>query len=364
MKTLLLALLALSAVANAVFALRHTRSPESSMAPTLKAPAPPSAPQAVPSVEPEIWARLAADDLAAAEDLITAGFPADIVRALVRAQINEQFRRREDALYREVTYWRFPFRAGHRVPVNPVLVLDLEREKRAMLQRYVPSDNATRGAPALDFLSQEKRVAVQLLREDFAALRGKLIGSVRGAISSAENQELNYLMKAERDELTQLLTPAELAEYDLRFSPEAYKLRRLLDAFEPTEAEFRALAPFIEKRNSELPLDTEKRIKEFFGEERAAHFKRSRDVRYRSLLDISRTHKIPQEKTLEAYAWQQRFKDALSERRRAPDAAARASEINRQAFAEAEENLVRIVGRDAFEQMRRELYFLRSLQRN
>jgi hypothetical protein len=63
----------------------------------------------------------------------------------------------------------------------------------------------------------------------------------QGILLPEDRAKLAYLDEQKRADITKLLSPEELLEYDLRSSPSSTQLRNQLAAFGPTEEEFRAL---------------------------------------------------------------------------------------------------------------------------
>lgn len=223
----------------------------------LFAPAPPkpaepriaAVPVAAPPLGPEIWRGLATGELPTLVlRLRAAGFPPDVVRTIVAAKVRELFAPRRRALLgpgRNTPYWMNPPRdAKAQLALN-----DLEHEQQQMISELlgvkaepVPPDRR------LAFLSGEKAAAASRILRDHEEQRSKLW--MAGA-SDSNDRRFKQLEQQKQAALAQVLTPAEVNEYNLRLGETADRLRERLAVFEPTEAEFRAIhalqAAFEEK---------------------------------------------------------------------------------------------------------------------
>jgi hypothetical protein len=89
-------------------------------------------------------------------------------------------------------------------------------------------------------LPPEKLRRVQELHADYGDLRMQLRGLNR-PLTPEETQALAALEREFRADLAKVLTRPELEQYDLRASATASQLRHRLDAFRPTEDEYKAV---------------------------------------------------------------------------------------------------------------------------
>lgn len=303
MKPLTLFLLAGSLALNAGLAIvlfvgLSTPTP----APVASAPAPASKPAPViPTLNAETWTGLATSNLADfVAHLRQEGFPPDVVRAILTAQINGKFAARRQAL--DPASDSRPYWKDHGQDLTYQAALrQLYREQRAALRELLGSE-AESNDPLRDlyqnrsftFLSPEKAVDLRQLLQDFDERR------VDAYTASADRTKIAAVDKEQAEAIAALLSPQELQEYKLRASNTANSLRDMLSAFEPTEEEFRALfklrEPIEEKYGSNtgmLPSDQSMRdrsaaereantqFKATLSPERAEAFERTTDFNYR-----------------------------------------------------------------------------------
>lgn len=307
-------LIAASVAANAaLLALvltRPTAAPSASGSATPALRSQPAAPSAPPAVNPRLWTDLAADpaDLPGfVARLRAAGFPPTVVRALVTAQIREEYAARRRALHPgrgETPFWK------NDQPTDPktrLALRELNREADAKISELV-------GAPDLDrniYLSlldrrttgdlpPEKAAQLTTIKRDYDDMRSEIYDTFRGGTMLPEDRaKLALLEKEQRADLALVLTPQELEDYDLRTGNTANQMRYNLTAFAPTEAEFRAIYKLQQAFDTQLgamgpgmPLeqmrarnDAQKllndQIKAALGPERGAEYERATDFAYR-----------------------------------------------------------------------------------
>lgn len=90
-------------------------------------------------------------------------------------------------------------------------------------------------------LPAEKAEELQKIAGDYGDLRNNIYSEANGMIMPEDREKIAYLEKEMRNDFAEILTPAELENYELRSSATANGLRSQLTTFDPTEAEFRAL---------------------------------------------------------------------------------------------------------------------------
>lgn len=93
----------------------------------------------------------------------------------------------------------------------------------------------------LSFLSAEKASRVQSILDTFRQRQEALHEQAIGLWSDADSEALQELNRQQEAELRSLLTPEEMEDYELRFSPLSSSLRGQLHGFSPTEEEFRKI---------------------------------------------------------------------------------------------------------------------------
>lgn len=193
--------------------------------------------------------------------LRAAGYPPFIIRAIVSAQLTEQFGvRRKAVVARQevVPYWKssqsFPpdAKAGGELAA-------LSREQAALLKDLLgpdaaPSDEWSRLIRERQYgnLPQEKIDRLQGILSDYNDLRAQINADTKGIMLPEDRQKYALLEKEQRADIAKLFTPEELEAYDLRTSNTANRLRFQLAGFNPTEEEFRKI--------HDLSRDTESQV--------------------------------------------------------------------------------------------------------
>ena len=232
MKILIILLLGASLAANALLVLNRD-NPAAPFALTRTAAAAKKAPHA-PALPPETWALVTTGDPSSAAKLRELGLPDSVIRALIKHQIELRYRDLEKALYTtgNDAFWKRDYHSYSWRPADPGKALDLRREKTAETKALL-GDLAEEETINTDyrtaFLPAAKAEQLRLIREDYEALR-QPYQSYDGITLPEDREKLALLEREERADLVQLLTPEELAAYDLRNSRTAQHLRYQLAA--------------------------------------------------------------------------------------------------------------------------------------
>jgi hypothetical protein len=200
----------------------------------------------------QIWGLLrTSDDLPTLiARLRAAGFPPSEIRAIVAAEIGERFtaRRKELTAAQTVTpYWKNQG-FGSYDPKLTAALRALSREQSDLLKQLLGPD-ATSASDALRTsllnrfgnIPPEKAEPLQSIVSDYSEMRMQIYAAANGMMLPEDRAKLALLDKEQHVDLTALLTPQELEEYNLRNSSTASKLRTQLATFNPTEDEFRAI---------------------------------------------------------------------------------------------------------------------------
>jgi len=385
MKILLIVLLCASLTANALLFVQTSRSHSDSPSASSRAPklpaslSTPSIHSPAPVVSPDTLAQLQAGDSAAFQKLRELGFSEKVIRTLAQAQVDAQFRERERALQNRPKgpYWKSGYNSYN--PGDYAAYVDLRRDKEAAMKKllgnsYVP-EASPRDGVQLANLSPEKAVRVRQIEEDYNAMASGNDNYSRYGTFIAfpeDTEKRAYLNKEKRAELSQILTPDELFEYDLRTSPTASSLRYQLAAFQPTEEEFREiykLRQAAETRAGINPMeyttggmdarramenDLDEQIKAKLGDARFAEYKHANETDYRRFFQIASRLDLPKESVAAAQA----VKTSIEDQRRqlmddpaAKDPAVRAQRLDGLARS-AEASLRRILGDEGYEAYR------------
>lgn len=249
------------------------------------------------------------------ESLRTAGFPADVVRAIVVSLVNDAFRARRAALSAEATtsqYWEPGF--GY-LPARIVSrAAAIDKEEQAVLRGLLgpePEGDRPFGIAALrnhdHGVPPEKFGRIQAVLSDYGDLAAAILTGTNGVLLRSDTEQLDLLEKEKNRDLDTVLSPDERFEYDLRNSPLADSLRYALKAFHPTEAEFRAIyrarqssAQSAGTSGSGAPgPDTESagmtEIEQQLGSTRFAEFRRVSDPSYVSTYSLVERLNLPPE---------------------------------------------------------------------
>lgn len=264
MKKLPLFLLALSLVANVALLLRKPppadRTPRlpSGQAITSTASSPSKVAHADTGLSAEDEASLqharqllATDDLPAlVARLRAAGFSSMDIRGIVSARLAERYgaaRVAATAHLEVVPYWR----SNSSFPRDPATGAEVRRlfseQNRKLKELLGPDARATDEWSQMlhdrqwGYLPDEKVERLTAILDDYNDLKRSVWDDARGMITSAEQEKIAMIEKEQRADLEAVLTPEELEAYEMHTSGLSHQLRRMMTAFQPTEAEYQAL---------------------------------------------------------------------------------------------------------------------------
>jgi hypothetical protein len=280
----------------------------------------------------EGWADLASSDLAAQRDrLKEEAFPPSAIRAILAAQIREQFAARRkaiDAGALEQPYWKNPMPD----PQSAAQLRALAKEEQKLLRDLLGPDPVNSHAARLrrEFpdLAAEKIDQVAAIRERYDEMRQEIYSSgFRGQLTPSEREKINAMEKAMHAEFAAVLTPEELEHYDLRTSNTANNLRYTLANFGATEAEFRALyrlqsafdeqyrysggtmTPEQQRARSDAQKKFNEDIAAALGTARYADYRRASDYNFRQTSQLVSRLNLPPETAMSLYAVQKDAED-------------------------------------------------------
>jgi hypothetical protein len=196
------------------------------------------------------WSELQAGDLKTLpERLRAAGFPPSMIRAIVAAQVNEQFSARRKELLgnqAEQPFWKNQ-RSGMIDPKTMTALRDLGKEQMALMKSLLgdsaPGNDEINAWQRRQFgnLAPEKLTQLQSINTDYGELQQEIMQKANGVMLPEDREKLAYLEKEKLADIAKTLTPQEFEEFQLRSSNTANQLRGQLGSFNTTEAEFRAL---------------------------------------------------------------------------------------------------------------------------
>lgn len=260
----LLALLACSLAANAAYFVVRARGPASSPR-ELRASSAASTPEALAALAVEkadtdratgerYFALAHTDPKTLKEQLEAAGYPPHLVKAVVGALIGENSIARQHEILRnqkETPFWQT---GDHMLGYNtndPEAMRAVSALQRETNERYrsIFGDTISDDVNAMAAyrrlygdLPAEKIARLQRIESDYLELQRQIAPwPTMGRPSPADQEKFALLEKEKRADMAAILTPEELFELDLRTSRTATQLRFSLNAFSPTEEEFRKI---------------------------------------------------------------------------------------------------------------------------
>lgn len=367
-------LLTLSLAANAALLFFCGRGDSTSL------PSPTVAPAVVaknPALDPLLWPNLATPDLPALlARLRAAGFPPSIIRAVVTAQVEEEFAARREKITgpeRNLPPWKVALAEAD--PARRDALEALASEKRDRVKQLLGAD-ATAPNPTMialqrhqfGHLSPEKFARATALQRDYDELRGE---AMRSSTERERLERFALLDKEQHIDLAKILTPAELETYDLRASPTARRLRANLDLFAPSEAEFLKIFRLQNPYDAQLTPSSEEpspalidqriaaqqrlnaQIAAALGPERAADYQRSIDPTFRQVTRIATRLDLPPSVATTVWQTQQDFEKQFAATASDPALAPAARTARQQALrAEASAQVAAALGPRGFEAFR------------
>lgn len=335
----------------------------------------------LPQIDAGVWPRLKSDDdlPSLIARLKASGFPADMIRSVINALVEEKYTAQRRALDADEGTGNRPFWKFDRPPDPKVQreLVELARQKRQELRALLGSDY-NGGDPVtelsrrqqLSFLPAEKAAQVQQLTDRYAALRSDIFGA--GPMLPADRAKVADLEKEKRAALAQLLSPEELEAYELRTSPTAQALRARIGLFDPTEEEYRTLyqlrkpvddqftsngTPPTEewlKQRAAAEQALQEKMKAALGAERYADYERSADYNYRGTAQLVARLNLPPAAANEAWSVQKDIQKRVAALR--SDESLPESQRNTQLSAladEASQRLSRTLGARGLAEYRR-----------
>lgn len=291
----------------------------------------PAAPGAAPSAGSEAWKALVAGDQPAdwVQRLRAAGFPDNIVRAIVSAQIRERYAARRAALQKndDAQYWSKSWNnwgggdAASRAALRDLWRAERKEIKDALGDAYADSPEYQRMVQRqFGDLPKDKITALQTITEDYQELTSEIHQSANGVMLPEDREKLAFLEKEKRADLAAVLSPEELQAYELRSSQTASSLRWQLGAFAPSEQEFRSIFALqrefdlqfsndrrssndeaVQKARSDAQTALDAQIKAGIGEARYADYQRAKDHNYQQLAGITERLALPKENAVAVY---------------------------------------------------------------
>lgn len=234
-------------------------------------------------------------------DLRSAGYPPEVVRAVVTQLLKERFAAREPNAGQP--YWKH----NNQTPEAVAKQAAVNQERRALFEALLGPD--ARPSALLDAetrlrrygpMSAEKVDLLAKIETDYSEMSAEAWAKRRGNIASSSEamMQTQQLMEQERQaDMAAVLTPEELAEYERRNSPAARTLINNLRNLDITEAEYTRLyeaqkafnaanprratpdqAAFAQRQTSQLALNEE--VRAVLGEARFYSYLEGADYNY------------------------------------------------------------------------------------
>lgn len=298
--------------------------------PDVAAPAPPAAVRASkPAAPKRLWPTLdAGGDLPTlVRRLRQAGFPAEIIRAMIMAELGARYDTRIRALFEPdagTPFWK----AGSSILTtgdNRMEVYGQLQRERAKVQRELFADpffatDDVSAAQRRQFgqLPRQKIDLLQRIEDDYAEMGAAIRSTTNGILLPEDREKLALLSRERRADLAAVLSPEELADYEVRSSPITSMLARQLGGFNPSDAEFRAIfqaqLAFGERlgpgafSGSFNPQDRQAatqqlndQLKASLGAARYADYLRETDSTYQQLARLVQRENLPADTALRAF---------------------------------------------------------------
>ena len=203
-------------------------------------------------VDEQTWSRLThadgspLDDVTLVAVLRAEGFPADVLRTIFMQRLRQRDLAKEVALIESqppFPYWQPRVYTGLTDEAESGLQ-NLGYARQLALYELLGADaessyNRRRREREFGTLPYPKYLELQAILSDYRPLEMKVrMNSIR---APGEGEELQLLASEKRQDIEALLSPEELAAYDLRSSDESRRLQQELAEFQPSEEEYLAI---------------------------------------------------------------------------------------------------------------------------
>jgi hypothetical protein len=178
-------------------------------------------------------------------DLRAAGYPPDLIRAVVNHLLKERFASREPNA--GLPFWK----RGNQTPESVAAQAALNNEKRALFEALLGPD--ARASAMLDAETRERRYgtlsndkidALAKIERDYGEMSAEAWAKRRGNVATSMEATMQTQQLMEKEKLADMaavLTPEELAQYELRNSPTARTLMNNLRNVDITDTEYARL---------------------------------------------------------------------------------------------------------------------------
>lgn len=271
-----------------------------------------------------LWASLQTDDLKSlVARLRAAGFSPVVIRAIVNARLEASFSSRMSELLgnADVPFWKNdPFNSYNNAKFYESQN-QIYRDRTKAMREILGDDFFGVGDPTADQrrrfgnLSKAKIDLVQRIVDDYTEMGSQVKIAAQGISLPEDREKLALLEREKHADLASILTPEELADYEMRTSTVTQRLRTPLGIINATEAEFQAIynatQPYasllypeymggmsvMTQEMSQQRTDAQKKINDqlaaALGADRAAEYARASNYEYQNLYRLAQNQNIP-----------------------------------------------------------------------
>ena len=244
------------------------------------------------------------------------GVPESTIRDLIIAEIGKLYRPKFAALRSgkksSQNFWeRGPSGLGfsNQTPEQRRQTNALRKEQQELVKSLLGSDVYREIAKAIGnpdwserlygALPEDLRAKVSEMQERFQEANNEIYARAAGIIDQETQQDLLKARQKFHDELSKVLTPEQLQEYELRNSETAHQMRSQLSSFQPNENEFRAIFAYkqgleaagVDTAFSRQDLsgdkykDLQEALAQSLGPDRLKEYKLTEQWEFRNLID-------------------------------------------------------------------------------
>ena len=197
------------------------------------------------------------------------GCPEEKIRQIILSDINQLIdqKRLKEAVAHDTPWWKMEPNQYLMVNVMQEQGRILEEQRRALIERLLGADaaddeksetllwNVQLTGPVLGALPAKTHNAVQEICQRSVERHQSYQWSRFNEGQPINQVELAKLREQTRSDLRQVLTPAEVEEFTLRYSHNAYQLRMELAGMDPTPEEFRKIFRAIDASDHQMQLE-------------------------------------------------------------------------------------------------------------
>jgi hypothetical protein len=191
------------------------------------------------------------DDPSAVRDQLRAlGLSEDVIRGMLHVIVYKKTHALQQAVSRSQVkpgvFWQIQpgmFSIDQMTKEQRLALRESMRSASDEMDKLMGPDPEDQNSYRTNFLPADKAAKVRDLERDYSDLRADVVADARDFRMPADEQQIAYLEGEKRADLAALLTPQELADYDMRNSPTANRLRFQLQnqGYDATESEYKAI---------------------------------------------------------------------------------------------------------------------------